>query len=76
MKFAYITAAATAALFLGGCDATDGPIERAAEDVEESVDGNDTLVEDVGEAVDEAGDNIEEAVDNAADEIDEATTPE
>lgn len=76
MKFAYIAAAAATALFLGACDATDGPIEQAAEDVEEAVDGKDTVAEDLGEAMDEAGENIEEAIDEAGDEIDEATTPE
>ncbi len=70
MKFISIAGAAALALFLGACDATDGPIERAAEDVEEAVDGNDTVAEDVEEAAEEAGENIEEAAEDLDDAVD------
>lgn len=70
MKFTYIAGAAALALFLGGCDATDGPIERAAEDIEETVDGDDTVAEDIEEAAEEAGENIEEAAEDLDDAVD------
>lgn len=52
---------AVAALGLTACDQNEGPLDEAAEDVED--------------AADDAADDVEDAADDAGDELDDMTDP-
>lgn len=58
LELASIVGLGAALAMLGGCD-NDGPLENAAEEVDD--------------AVDDAADEIDDAADDVADEIDDAT---
>ncbi len=76
MRTSIIAASLVTTLFLAGCDSNDGPIEKAAENVDEAVDdmtGQDpTLGENIDKSLDQAGDAIADTVDDAGDALDEA----
>lgn len=50
---------------LGGCDRDEGPVEEAAEAVDESLD-------EAGDNVEDTAENIEDSVETAKDEVEEA----
>lgn len=49
---------------LGGCDRNEGPVEEAAEEVDESL-------EETGDTIDEAVEETADTVEEAADEVEE-----
>lgn len=70
-RIATMSISALAALLLlglPGCDRNEGPVEEAAEDVDESLE---ETAEQIDEAAEEAGDKVEEAADELEEETDE-----
>lgn len=59
LTWKWLLAAGLLALWLGGCERQEGPMEKAGRNVDE--------------AVEEAGDKAEEAMEEAGDAIEEAT---
>lgn len=70
----------TAAIFALGlmsvaaCDANDGPIEEAAEDIDNVIEPNVDSGSDVGEAVGDAADSIGDAAEDVADDVEDAVS--
>ncbi len=60
------TLAALLILGLAGCDRNEGPVEEAAEEVDESL-------EEAGDKIDEAVEETADTVEEAADEVEEET---
>ena len=50
---------------LGGCERDEGPVEEAAEEVDESLDN-------AGDEIEDAAENVDETVESAKDEVEEA----
>jgi len=73
----------TAAIFTLGlmsvaaCDANDGPIEEAAEDIDNVIEPNVESESEVGPAVEDAADDISDAAEDVADDVEDTVdTPQ
>lgn len=72
MKYLLLAVGFAALGVTAACDAGDGPIEQAAEDVDESLDTDKSVGDEIGEAIDETGEEIDQAAENAEQAIDDA----
>ncbi|MBK8200125.1 MAG: hypothetical protein IPK75_17390 [Acidobacteria bacterium] len=82
MRKLLLAASFAALTFAAACDAPDGPVEEAGEEIDKALGNEPTLgdqidetVDDAGDALKEAGEEIDQAVDDAGERMEEDTEP-